>query len=486
MKKFLSIIIALASLLLVSCASTTPVESAEPSWLTSIISTTASAQEATTATARLETAAGTDATTATETTKSGTTPQVPFLKSGYPYYATNVVETRSKVILMNYLSGGTNDIKAVYYYSKADGEFYPFCFDPFCDHNNYNAQTQTYTPKCIGAILRDPFFSKWDLSSLVYLNSRLYFPYMGGLYSCSEFATDMKEEVILEKYSSFADYRDGRGGVNPVITSLTSDGDSLYFCHTTPEGKQEWLKYTPSNKKITNISDLADRAGKEMKTEFSIYKIGDSRVYMIGYVWSDDGTTKTVAGNYVADTEFKSVENLDDVSYKNHIFKTNEGYVSREKIGSESVAEMHSLVYRKFSGETIKLIDDSSETLGNWIGYLYMTDRYIYFTKGASDFLGYSYFSPVGRYDEVSSNTDGKIYRYDLKMGNVDVFLDERYIDALYIEYINEDENVAVIVAQSYEKTGEKHNGYDIFELFQPLLKCHLDENGIVDGIEIA
>lgn len=490
MKKLLSIIIALATLFLVSCASDDPTESIEP-WITSIISTTASVQVGTTATTQTDATVPTTSTPAASSTQGDTAPQTPqiqFIKSGYPYYANYVVETSSKVILMNYLggNGGMNDIKAIYYYSKADGEFYPFCFNPLCDHNNYDPQTQTYTPKCIGSILRDPFFARADSSNLVYLDSRLFFPYMGGLYSCSEFATDMKEEVILEKYNSFDDYRDGRGGVNPVIYSLTSDEDSLFFCHITPKGKQEWLKYTPSSKKITNISDLADSAGKTAGKEYSIYKISDGRVYMIGYVWNNDGTSKTAAGNYVADIEFKSIKNLDDEPYKSYIFKTNDGYVCRDKIGSESVAEKHSLVYRKLSGETFTIIEDSSKTLGNWIGYLYMTDKYIYFTKGAGDLIGYSYFSYAGRYDELIGNTDGRVYRYDLNTGNVDVFLDEKYIDVLYIEYINEDENVAVIVAQSYEKTGEKHNGYDVFELFQPLFKCRLDENGIVDDYEIV
>ena len=73
MKKVLSIITILASLLLTSCASTEPAESTEISWKTSIISTTASAQTASTATAATASTAATAGTAGTEGTATEAT-----------------------------------------------------------------------------------------------------------------------------------------------------------------------------------------------------------------------------------------------------------------------------------------------------------------------------------------------------------------------------------------------------------------------------
>ena len=477
MKKFISIIIILASLLLVSCASTTPVESAEPSWITSIISTTASAQEATTAATATAATAGTEATTAaptpttaTETTKSEpVTPQTPFTPSGYTNYG-NMVEMRSKVLFIVYNA---------LYYSKADGELYYFCFDPFCDH----------THKSQNCIARKIAFNYDAMGAhMFYLNSRVYFFNMGSLYSCSEFATDLRLELEVAHFSSIEDYafRETRGGASYLFKECAGYGNYLFFDYIEPDGSVSWYRYDVVKRQKKKMDD--DLHALEEKLGYTLVKNGitDGHIYFYAY----DENEKFVGG-YVSDFNLENVVKTEEKNEIYRMFFTANGiyctdYNGYRKPGDITVRSSFDIVLLKPDGKVETIVKDAyGKMKSSNIVLSYINDDYIYYYNNTAREIGYEY--NWHGYTEASVNSDGKVLRYNIKTGEVDVWIDtngDDYFETFDIEYINEKDNVAVIYTMAFIDMDEVYDGKKVYKWINAILTCHLDSGGIVDSFE--
>ena len=186
MKKLIAVLIALFTLFLASCG------------CESIDTTTATT--------------ATDATTVTETNiQKNITVENYFSSLRHP-----AVEMKSRVLL----AGQTGKL---YYYSKADGESYPFCFNPLCPHtgqancpsilfnNQYAAQNQTY-------------YNEY--------NNRVYFARGQQIYSMSFDASDLKLECSLGEKGKI----DGTASyASTDITNLFAYEKYLYFMYTNDE-----------------------------------------------------------------------------------------------------------------------------------------------------------------------------------------------------------------------------------------------------------
>ena len=510
MKKFLSIIIILASLLLVSCAGIEPAESTEISWKTSIISTTASTQIGTTATATAGTAAtaGTSATTAapitttaTETTKSEpVTPQTPFVPSGYRPQNYSSFETRSKVMLMDYKGGGeTTQINATYYYSKADGEFYPFCFDPFCDHNLH---VNDDSLKCVGRIFQFEIVG-YPLGAWVfYLNSRIYFAHYGSIYSCSEFATDVRLEIEFEKINSNKEFDivKKRGGQSFIFKNMFGYGESLFFDYIDPEGNVIWYRYNVVTKKLDNYSDKLEKLGEKIGVKLVVGKIGQG--YIAYYAYTNirknaQGKEESdFVGGYITDFNLENLiktEETQEISY--HSCMVTDVGIIRWAFNYKNNKSNFDLVYLYYDGTVEVLVKDVVNTFGKSnVRIDYFDGRYFYFLNNKSKIIGYEY--NWHGYVDLSAFFDGNVYRYDTKTKKVDVVFkfDTPFsvdgVDVIHdvriVDYYNVEEHIAIFLSQSYIDTGERHNGKPVYEQEQYLLKCHLDENGVVDSFEIV
>lgn len=479
MKKFLSIIIILASLLLVSCASTTPAESTEPSWITSIISTTASAQIGTTAAAATAATVGTTATTAvptpttaTETTKiEPVTPQTPFVPSGYSSYG-EMIEMRSKVLFIAYNA---------LYYSKADGELYYFCFDPFCDH----------THKSQNCIARKIAFNGDAMGAhMFYLNSRVYFFNMGSLYSCSEFATDLRLELELAHFSSIEDYafKENRGGASYLFKECAGYGNYLFFDYIEPDGSVSWYRYDVVKRQKKKMND--DLHALEEKLGYTLVKNGmtDGHIYFYAY----DENEKFVGG-YVSDFDLENIVKTEEKNEIYRMFYTANGiycadYTGYRKPSEISVRSSFDIVLLKPDGKVEMIVKDAyGKMKSSNIILSYINDDYIYYHNNTAKEIGYAY-SPRG-YTEASVNSNGKVLRYNIKTGKVDVWLDtngDDYFETFIIEYINEKDNVAVVYTMAFIDMNEVYNGKKVYKLINAILTCHLDSNGIADSFEFV
>ena len=500
MKKFLSIIIALVTLLLVSCASTTPAESAEPSWITSIISTTASAQEATTATPWTSAeptvythTEATTATTATTSTQGAITPTSPFVPSGYMSVDCRSLETKSKVIIGDYSGTRYYTMRAAYYYSKADGEFYPFCFDPFCEHKPYKFGSDSIS--CIGSAL---LFGN-RTSEIYYYNSRIYFVFDGTIYSCSEFATDLRKEIVMEdlSYLSKEEYYKRRN--QNLLNHMTGDSGSLFFNYINPDGKMIWYRYDTKTKNLIDMTEKINATAEKMGIVLYPSDVAGGHIFMYG-----GKTEYNLSWNYVADLDLNEIHVYDDYGILETLFETDDGLIMQASYKSEVFdiypdidygerslvlpdGRNYDVILMKTDGTVETLIKDARKTFGFKDTYLnYINDKYIYFGNVSNEKIGLEQ-TPRGIMDLIAS-FNGKIYRYDRITGEIDVFFEsgDDFCDFRSIEYVNEEENVAIIKSQIYMDTHNDTDGERVFVYDTYILKCHLDSKGVVDGYEIV
>ena len=481
MKKLLSIIIALATLLLVSCASTTPVESTEPSWITSIISTTASAAAtlAPWTSAEPTVYTHTEATTATSSTQGTITPTSPFVPSGYTRSSNNAVETKSKIILADYMSYEGHALKATYYYSKADGEFYPFCFDPFCEHKSYKFGSDSIS--CIGNLIR----AERGKNHLYYYNSRIYFVLDGTIYSCSEFATDLRKEVVMEdlSYLSKEEYQKRKkqnGGI--IIYKFQGDAGSLFFEYVDPDGKVIWYRYNTETRKMINMTEKIDAAAKKMGIVLYPEEFAGGHIFMFG-----GKSDSTVSLNYVADYELNDIRVYNNYGILVTLFKTNDGLVMYGFYKDDN--KNYDIFLLKTDGTTETIVKNARKTFGfKSTEVLYMNDKYLYLCNIIYEKLGVEWLSLIKTAQDVTACYDGRIYRYNIKTGEIDVFFESvgDFCDVRKIDYINEKDGVAIINTKYYVDQNNIINEFEEYTVETYIIKCHLDSNGVVDGYEIV
>ena len=495
MKKFLSIIIIFTSLLLTSCASTTPAESTEISWITSIISTTATAAAtlAPLTSAEPTVYTHTEATTATSSTQGAITPTSPFVPSGYLRADCRSLETKSKVIIGDYIGTRYYSMRAAFYYSKADGEFYPFCFDPFCEHKSYTPGSNSIN--CVGNALK----SGSTTNEIYYYNSRIYFVFDGTIYSCSEFATDLRKEIVMEdlSYLSKEEYHKRRN--QNLLNHMTGDSGSLFFNYVNPDGVPIWYRYDTQKRKLIDLTEKINAAAEKMGIVLYLGDVAGGHIFLYGgkteYNWS---------WNYVADLELDEIHVYDDYGILETLFETEDGLIMQASYKSEIFdiypdidygqrslvipgGRNYDIILMKTDGTVEMLVKNARKTFGfHDTVPNYINDKYIYFGNNIYEKIGLEK-APMGIMDLMASY-DGKIYRYDRKTGEIDVFLEsgDDYCDFRNIEYVNEKENVAIINAQIYVDTHNDIDGEKVYVYDTYIIKCHLDENGVVDDYEIV
>ena len=173
MKRVICVLIVLASLFLVSCAGDAPIVNSTPAATVATVGTSG-------------TTIGTDVTEqATEATTKNIISTTPKINNKFVHVLSRSIETKSKVLINADITG----ISTLYYYSKADGEFYPFCFDPLCNHKGKS---------CIGTLLADYERASIKADHVFFIDDRFYFVSGKKIYSCSEFATDLRVELTFD------------------------------------------------------------------------------------------------------------------------------------------------------------------------------------------------------------------------------------------------------------------------------------------------
>ena len=457
MKRLICFIIILVSLFLVSCAGETPIASTEETVATTVATTATSQNEQTTHEA--------------------------FVPSGYRLTTLKTIETRSKVLLLDKTVGKQ---AVVMYYSKADGEFYPFCFDPLCDHENF--KNNTYRTKCIGNMLYDTQRALPSSERVFYINSRLYFVFFDKIYSCSEIATDLRVEVSfsdkMDYYDQLIEYHKNgtsmSGNYYLPIQSFANDGNILLFIRADESGNLDQYAYDTVSKKLINMRENMSEAEKELGATLYTQSFDDGKIYMAAYknvvkTTVREGMSTRVEGDfvgyYVADYEFKDFSKIDAIPPINYIFKTNDGYVMVNMSDGGSHGEV---VKQKFTGETEKLSPEIEFTLIP--SYLFLTEKSLYFYYIERTEIGKDV---KDNKRSVYNSYGGKLYKIDLESGEISTVFDDLNYDMFKILYLDEKSGYGITSLQLYTIDDGK-----VTTKGGLLYHFRLDENGNIVDLE--
>ena len=411
----------------------------------------------------------------TETTApSGTVAPAEFVPSGDSWGRSvfdNFLETRSKVILTSYVTGNY----LVYYYSKADGEIYPFCFDPFCNHSNYNKDSKEYYPHCMSTIFAGlaDFTSGYQTAPL-YINSRIYFFWFNRLYSCSETASDIRLEYSFYdgKMTAPEFYKVKK---KVLIDQLQNDGSQIFFKYVDENGNVIQYRYDTVSRKLYDLSSLIDAASKKIGVALYLTGFLNGKIYYEGYINVKSGeSVENIDGDFegyfMSDYELKNVERSNFEVPIAYFIKKNNGVIiqNRDKENNEI-----SLVFYGFNGEKETIMYDKLSKLedGYAINTLFLTDNSLYFYRNEELILR-EYVTSSGYASRVVNTNGGKIYRYDFESGNIYCVYNDKYDRLTGRFYVDETAKTAIFsVSRFYPDDLVKPEKNE-------LVICDIDENG--------
>ena len=382
-------------------------------------------------------------------------------KNVYTHFINKSIETKSKVIILDPVV----ETKTLYYFSKVDGDFYPFCFDPFCDHVNYDVLT--YRTKCIGTMIKDPFRTGTS-AKIFYINSRIYFVFFDKIYSCSEIATDLRVEVSfsdkMDYYEKMTEFiKSASAGGTSVLTdsfyypiqSFERDQNTLLFIRIDEEGNIKQYAYDTVSKKLTDLKKKMTEKEKEIGATLYTHSFENGRVYMAAYTnvqksSAGVGLNTYVEGDfkgyYVADYAFTFFEKTEYVPPVSFDFYAEDGHVCLN--GKNEEKTVFDIVKIKY--------DNTNEILAENIVFvktpisLYLTDDSYYFDFTDLVELGVDASYGGGRIKRYN-NQNGKIYRLNLKTGTIQTVFDDLSYDSFKIIYLDEKKNFGLMTIQKYD-----------------------------------
>ena len=410
-------------------------------------------------------------------------------KNVYTHFRNKSIETKSKVIILD----SVVETKTLYYYSKVDGDFYPFCFDPFCDHVNYDGLT--YRTKCIGTMIKDPFRTGTS-AKIFYINSRIYFVFFDKIYSCSEIATDLRVEVSfsdkMDYYEKMTEFiKSASAGGTSVLTdsfyypiqTFERDQNTLLFIRIDEEGNIKQYAYDTVSKKLTDLKKKMAEKEKEIGATLYTHSFENGRVYMAAYTnvqksSAGVGLNTYVEGDfkgyYVADYAFTHFEKTEYVPPVSFDFYAEDGYVCLQCKNEEKA--VFDLVKNNYDNTNEKLAENIVFTKAPVS--LYLNDNSYFFNYTDPVELGVDASYGGGKIKRYN-NQNGKIYRLDLKTGEIQTVFDDLSYDSFKIIYIDENNNYGLMTLQKY----------DVFDGFVSskgglLYQFGIDENGNIIDLE--
>ena len=272
-------------------------------------------------------------------------------------YTRDFIDLPSRVIYQG--SGGL-----VYYYSKADGNAYAYCFDPLCEHDEDDCLATT----------------GFDFEYTFFINNRFYYHTgFGKIISYSFDGTGKKIEYDGEYDSSVG-----------VWGHCMAFGSYIYIdlrSYASEDGKAHTLRF---NVETGEMEDLTEKTGNYIYPAFFYNGI------LYGY---DQGV-----GFLKSDLELTSCEEIERIP-------TSSKYLGSRFFGTafdEKNKKIGINIYDMKTGES-KVITNEAIGIENAPYILYVDENYIYFYQVESIYLGEIWFK-----DELKPKTkgnDGSIYR---------------------------------------------------------------------------
>ena len=354
-------------------------------------------------------------------------------KKTEPYAASMMhasVELASRVLLVK--TGG------IWYYSKADGESYPFCFNPLCRH--------TFQEKCTMI-----YFNHTNCltSQVVYCeeNDRVYIGRGQKIYSMSFDASDVRLECSLGENGDLSEMTYN----TDLIRNLRCKDKYLYFIYNNDlTGNEQVIRYDIETKKLKEMTSATDE-------NIIAYEIADN------YIYFRMVRSNNESGYFVSDLDFNN-KKLDN----NPITPVLGGMTMDVYDGEYFYGKDNKVGYYKhnpITGEKTLISEDSIITNSAMI--LAVHDGYVYFSPFAKNEAYSTYYNSVYRISD-----DGKIEKV-FDMPEMEIFSLNFVSDGVIINY-----------AHIYIN-GTKRD--DSTQKFQGFLHLSLDENGkFVNSIAIG
>ena len=362
------------------------------------------------------------------------------------------VETSSKIIFWGNVSA-VGKKSYVYYYSKADGEFYPFCFDPLCQHKDIWDGDKYVGTTCVAKMLYLNNGTRIDAyTPPQYCNGRIYFVYFDEIWSCNEYATDIRIDVSFSKLPSNITKTEIKKRMESGISCFNQflvGGNSVYFDHLDADGKVRYYRFDTEMRKLHDLSEEMEAFAKEHSFEnlYFDYVVGNYIVFSglnaetkkVTKITTDQNFNPTsipFLGEYDSLTVVRSTVNgqfciIVHRDEEKHVF-------SKEYVEVFPNGEYKLLL--ELSGENVK-------------ARIYLTDDYEYLCGGESVFLGYGpYVSIVTGEAEKIINSANGIVRYNRKTGEKELIFQDDLLCCRGIYHINEETGEFVASMEQYKK----------------------------------
>ena len=286
----------------------------------------------------------------------------------------------------------------VFYYSKADGKAYVYCFDPLCDHTDYT---------CLGNPASN-HSGWWYYSSTFFINDRFYSANRHGqIYSFAFDGSDKKLEYDagyeIEEYAGMIRNDDYWGGI-------VNFGPYLYIESYDEENAGCRLRFNVE----TKVMD---------KVEFEIAP----RFFYNGMFYGVGLGKATLETFYKGDMNFKEVELLGtSVSMKSYSGDSAPGHIILQSVSNERheptdpVEILGTSIYNLKTEERTFFSNEDLGLEGN-PAFICATDQYFYFYESKKVALGTVVVETgSGPFEKTSYKSNpGKLYRMDLDGSNI-------------------------------------------------------------------
>ena len=293
------------------------------------------------------------------------------------------IETPSRILF----EGKPETDTYTFYYSKADGKAYVYCFDPLCDHAGEKCLANPHELGSDGATLSDFLF--WSTS---FINNRFYtVTQHGQIYSFSFDGSDLKieygpESFKFEELSSIYYVWDPNIEVYEEYIYIRMDADENGNPHT--------LRFNTETKEM---DDLTEKTGNAILTYFFY----NEEVYGL------DAKLRTWVK---ADLELKNMEPIEDQPTSDRFYGSVFFDCAYERIDSKTRKYLGIKAHDMKTGESTIFSNEMLGLEANQYTIVTVDENYVYFYQDKQILIG-TYLDPKGKERKLYKSNEGKLYR---------------------------------------------------------------------------
>ena len=310
-------------------------------------------------------------------------------------YLNDFIDIPSRIIFEASVEGaGSYGGSMVYnfYYSKADGKAYIYCFDPLCNHM-----------ECMAGPANNIYLA-WSFYNTFFYNNRFYsLTDWGQMLSFSFDGTDKKIEYDLNY-----EFPDNRR--YSVWSPSGLYGPYLYIDLYMDRGgfERQTLRYNLETKEMEN---LTEKTGNYINPHY----------FYNGMIYGDGNYSQTGDAFLKADLDLNTVETLDEPIYMDQaVGSIVIGDVVSERESIYDTSEWLGLRFYDLETGESKMLTAEDIGMEN-PAIVYATDEYLYFYSRKIVNLGTVTIDRNGKevQKKVQKMNDGKLYRMNLDGTNV-------------------------------------------------------------------